>query len=58
VAIRSPGNDDTPTGGQHGGVAELRSASLRQGIANLANRGINITAVFADNNNHIHITRD
>jgi hypothetical protein len=52
------GYDDTPTGAQHGGVAELRSATLRQGIANLAAKGINITAVFADNNNHIHITRD
>jgi hypothetical protein len=51
------GYDDTPTGGQHGGVAELRSADLRRGIADLATRGINITAVFADNNNHIHITR-
>jgi hypothetical protein len=52
------GYDDTATGGQHGGVAELRSASLRKGIADLAAKGIKITAVFADNNNHIHITRD
>ena len=51
------GYDDTPTGGQHGGVAELRSADLRRGIADLATRGISITAAFADNNNHIHITR-
>ena len=28
-----------------------------EGIADLAAKGINITAVFADNNNHIHITR-
>lgn len=52
------GYDDTPTGTQHGGVAELRSADLRRGIADLAAQGINITVVFADNNNHIHITRD
>jgi hypothetical protein len=52
------GYDDTPTGGQHGGVAELRSADLRRGIADLRTRGISITAVFADNDNHIHITRD
>ena len=52
------GYDDTRTGRQHGGVAELRSADLRRGIADLATRGINITAVFADNDNHIHITRD
>jgi hypothetical protein len=52
------GYDDTPTGGHHRGVAELRSADLRRGIADLAAQGINITAVFADNNNHIHITRD
>ena len=50
------GYDDTPTGGTHGGVAELRSADLRRGIADLATRGITITA-FADNDNHIHITR-
>ena len=52
------GYDDTATGRQHGGVAELRSADLRRGIADLATQGIAITAVFADNNNHIHITRD
>ena len=52
------GYDDTATGGQHGGAAELRSADLRRGIADLATQGISITAVFADNNNHIHITRD
>ena len=50
------GYDDTATGDQHRGVAELRSADLRRGIADLATRGITITAVFADNNNHIHIT--
>ena len=48
--------DDTPTGGHHRGVAELRSADLRKGIADLAAKGIKITAVFADNNSHIHIT--
>jgi hypothetical protein len=52
------GYDDTPTGGQHRGVAELGSADLRTGIANLASKGVNITALFADNDNHIHITRD
>ena len=41
------GYDDTPTGRQHGGVAELRSADLRRGIADLATRGIRITGVFA-----------
>jgi len=52
------GYDDTPTGSQHGGVAELRSADLRRGIADLATQRINITAVFADNDYHIHITRN
>jgi hypothetical protein len=55
---RVGGYDDRNTGRQHGGAAELGSADLARGIVDLATQGIRITAVFADNNNHIHITRD
>jgi hypothetical protein len=52
------GWDDHATGKTHGGIAELGSATLRQGMAALSAQGITFSAVFADNDNHLHITRD